>query len=207
MSAKKLIALADVRLKPDDGETEPPPSILSRQGHILNYHGPISINGIADLVRDIRSALIEDMQKDIHIYICSGGGDSDAIGLMQSMMESIQLTRKHDSTCTAKIIYYVAGFAYSAAATLVSTGDKCYLLHDSVIMIHSCCIGETNPKDPGLPKELQQLYRSENFLMAKIYAKRGKFSPKAYMKLLNTNLDYFFSGKSAVKAGLVDGVK
>ena len=159
----------------------------------------IFLNG--EINDDVSSLIVSELlyldslnHEDIHIYINSPGG-SVTSGL--AIIDTMNLVKSDVSTLAL-------GLCASMAAVILSAGkkNKRYSLPNSEIMIHQVLGGaEGKASDIKIQAErILEMKKKINNLLSELTGKSVKKINK------DTEKDYYFNPKEAIKYGLIDKV-
>lgn len=153
----------------------------------------------SDVANSIVSQLLwldhQDDEKEIHLYINSGGGDISAMFAMYDIMNYIK-----SPICT-----YVIGLAASAASILLCAGTKGsrYSLPNSEIMIHQPWIGGLSGQVTDVDIQTKQLIRTKKAVVSILARHTGN----TYEKIeRDCERDLWLTPEMAVKYGLIDEI-
>lgn len=123
--------------------------------------------------------------RNINIYINSGGGSVFAASSMVSMLKRFKEQKQ------SKIYACVDGLCASAATYLLMAADKMRIYDNSIVMIHKpMTISYGNADD--LAKDIQTLDTIENDMMIPMYLSKAKVSEDEIRELVRA--ETWFSG-------------
>lgn len=153
----------------------------------------------SDVANSVVSQLLwldsQNDEKEIHLYINSGGGDISAMFAMYDIMNYIK----------SPISTYVIGLAASAASILLSAGTKgCrYSLPNSEIMIHQPWIGGLGGQVTDVDIQTRQLLRTKKAVVSILARHTGN----TYEKIeKDCERDLWLTPEMAVEYGLIDEI-
>jgi ATP-dependent Clp protease protease subunit len=136
-----------------------------------------------------------DPERDITIYINSGGGSMTSLA---SILDTMQYIRPHVSTVCL-------GAASSAAAVLLAGGQKGkrYALPNSRVMIHQ----PSSPGGPGQASDIEiqarELDRMHKWLSTSLVTFTGKDAEEIDRDI---SRDKFLTAPEAVEYGIIDSI-
>lgn len=135
-----------------------------------------------------------DPEKDIFMYINSGGGSITAMYAIHDAMQYIK-----PDVCT--LAY---GHAASAASFILMAGakGKRFALPNTEIMIHEMAAGFQ-----GKAKDMRNTWKNLDKLDQKLNADLAKYTGQPLKKIeKDVKLDHFMSAEEAVEYGIIDAV-
>ena len=155
--------------------------------------GEISAESVNSLILQLMYLESQDAEKEITLYINSGGGEvSSGLALYDVM-----------STISCPIRTVCVGLAASMGAVLFAAGNKREMLPHSKIMIH-------DPLTPNMSGDALRIQQLSNGLMETRTMLAGilaRHSGKSIKQILNKTVrDCYFSAEEAIKFGLADSV-
>ena len=180
------------------GNTERSFDIFSRllKDRTIFINGPISTEMSHVVIAQILFLEAEDPEKDIHVYINSGGGEVTA-GM--AIYDTFQFVKCDVSTI-------VMGQACSMGSLLAQAGaaGKRYILPNARHMIHQPS-GGASGQATDIQIQAQEILKMKQYL-TEIYVKHN--SARKTFEQLSSDMerDFFMSAEEAVAYGLADQV-
>jgi ATP-dependent Clp protease, protease subunit len=161
---------------------------------IIFLVGPIDEHSANLIVAQLLFLESENPNKDVSIYINSGGG---AVSAALAIYDTMQFIKPDVSTLCI-------GQAASAAALLLTAGTKGkrYCLAHSTVMIHQV-LGGFQGQGSDIQIHARETQRISD-LVNEILSKHTGQSLKQVEK--DSNRDFFMDAQQAVKYGLVDSI-
>ena len=179
-----------------DGRSERAYDIYSRllKDRIIFIGNPIEDNLANTVIAQLLFLQTDDPEKDIHVYINSPGGVVTS-GL--AIYDTIQYIKPDIAT-------YCLGQAASMSALLLAAGTKGkrQVLPNSRVMIHQP-IGSFHGQASDVAIHAKEILKMKDTLNQILAKHTGQPLEKIQ---IDTERDYFMSGKEAKKYGIVDEV-
>lgn len=153
----------------------------------------------SDVANNVVSQLLwldsQNEDKEIHLYINSGGGDISAMFAMYDIMQYIK----------APICTYVIGLAASAASILLCAGTKgCrYSLPNSEIMIHQPWIGGVGGQVTDVDIQTKQILKTKRTVLSILARHTGNTLKKVSR---DCERDMWLTPEMALDYGLIDEI-
>ena len=180
------------------GNTERSFDIFSRllKDRTIFINGPISTEMSHVVIAQILFLEAEDPEKDIHVYINSGGGEVTA-GM--AIYDTFQFVKCDVSTI-------VMGQACSMGSLLAQAGaaGKRYILPNARHMIHQPS-GGASGQATDIQIQAQEILKMKQYL-TEIYVKHNTAGRTFEQLSSDMERDFFMSAEEAVAYGLADQV-
>src|ERR1035437_4724832 len=158
---------------------------------VILYNDDINKSVIERIVLPL-TTMAQKSVKPIKLLINSPGGS----------VEDGQMVVDAILTSRAPVITIALGQAMSAAFDIFLAGDKRIMYPNSILMMHS---GSSRFESQTLPQINVEadLHRKYFERWSTWYASRTKIDQKAWLKMLNTGLNFYYFPEEAVKLGMV----